>query len=82
METSLTSPLVVGRPSRSLNNQEIITAQRELQNRFLQAGARVYTSGNFEEIADDPVEPVCAVPLHPVGAAIEEVKLGVGNQLE
>jgi hypothetical protein len=28
METSLTSPLVVGRPSRSLNNQEIITAQQ------------------------------------------------------
>ena len=35
-----------------------------------------------EESAYEVIEPMGAVPLHPMGALIEQVKLGVGNELK
>lgn len=36
----------------------------------------------FEKVAYQNIEPVGVVPLHPVGALIEDMKLGLGNFLK
>ena len=36
----------------------------------------------FEKVADQNIEALGVIPLHPVGALIEDVQLGLGNFLK
>jgi hypothetical protein len=49
---------------------------------FVGGGKGLKRFASSKEVAHDAVEPLGLIPLHPVGAVVEEVKFGVRDQLK
>ena len=43
---------------------------------------RRVSTGALEEVNDQPIEPIGLVPLHPMGAVVEQMEFGAANPLK